>query len=60
MGDFAENHELFTFLILAGANPEFKVFLEVGTDLRQLFCNWLVYALLFCRTIRKRKRVRIF
>jgi hypothetical protein len=31
MGDFAENHELFTFLILAGANPDFKVFLEVGT-----------------------------
>jgi hypothetical protein len=31
MGDFAENHEIFTFLILAGSNPDFKVFLEVGT-----------------------------
>ena len=31
MGDFAENHELFTFLILAGSNPDFKVFLDVGT-----------------------------
>jgi hypothetical protein len=31
MGDFAENHEFFTFLVLAGANPEYKTFLEVGT-----------------------------
>ena len=31
MGDLAENHELFTFLILAGSNPDFKVFLDVGT-----------------------------
>ena len=31
MGDFAENHEFFINLILAGVNPEFKTFLEVGT-----------------------------
>ena len=31
MADIAENHPLFTYLVLAGANPDFKTFLDVGT-----------------------------
>ena len=31
MGDIAENHPLFTYLILAGVNLEFKTFLDIGT-----------------------------
>jgi hypothetical protein len=31
MSEVLEGHPLFTYLLLAGANPEFKTFLDVGT-----------------------------
>jgi hypothetical protein len=31
MSELAEGHPLFTYLIITGANPEFKTFLDIGT-----------------------------